>query len=217
MSYAAGLGRWVGAGAAVALAAGLLAAGPVATAQVEAGRGAAVVEVNAPARAARTTTVTISAPTCEGCLVQGSQYRLDQPSAKRGWSTKRGKVKNGTVSFTVPTRRTRGLAFTVHAPWEGLTGYAAVVAVSYSGSKPGDVPTLEDVVTKQRATACWAGTGKSAVTLTMEAHEVEVDGQQERVPGTIAWFTPTPKSWGPSRRIYDGVFGTQDVLACRKP
>lgn len=198
--------------AALMVTAGLLSLGPSAGAQpLES------VSASATPKGARTTTLTITAPGCEGCRIQPSQYRLDRPMAKRGWSTKARKVKDSVATFTLPTARTRGLTFTVDAPWEGRTGYVAVATVAFAGTEVGDVPTLEEAITYQRATACWAGTSRTTAALTLEAHEVEVDGIDGRVSGTIAWFTPTPASWGPSRRIFDGVNGTQDVIGCRKP
>ena len=70
-------------------------------------------------------------------------------------------------------------------------------------------------MTKRRASACWEGVRRRAITVPLVVEEVEVDGVQGRVPGSIA-FVPTTQSWlAPMRRVWDGVLGSQDVNICR--
>lgn len=78
----------------------------------------------------------------------------------------------------------------------------------------GDPVTLEEAVTKTRASACWEGVRRRSVTVPLVVEEVEVDGVHERVAGSIA-FVPTTQSWlRPMREVWDGVLGSQDVNIC---
>jgi hypothetical protein len=123
-------------------------------------------------------------------------------------------VRDGSVTFDIPTRRTWGLSVAVKAPWEGHTGYRTTVAWRYNGNLQGDSVTLEQAVTKTRAAACWEGVRRREVTVPLVVEQVEVDGVQGRVPGSIA-FTPTTQSWlRPMREVWDGVLGSQDVNIC---
>ena len=89
------------------------------------------------------------------------------------------------------------------------------VAWRYGGMLVGDAVTLEEAVTKRRASACWEGVRRGHVTVPLVVEEVEVDGVHGRVPGSIA-FVPTTSSWlPPMRRTVDGVLGSQDVNICR--
>ena len=75
--------------------------------------------------------------------------------------------------------------------------------------------TLEDAVTSKRASACWEGVRRRAVSVPLVVERVEVDGVHERVPGSIA-FVPTTAGWlAPMREVWDGVLGSQDINICR--
>ena len=65
----------------------------------------------------------------------------------------------------IPTRRTWGMSATVRAPWEGHTGYVTTVAWRYAGKSVGDRVTLEEAVTRTRASACWEGTRRRHLTI----------------------------------------------------
>ena len=80
------------------------------------------------------------------------------------------------------------------------------------GTYVGDTVTLEEAVTRTRASACWEGVRRRNVTVPLVVEEV--DGVHGRVPGSIA-FVPTTESWlKPMRRTWDGVLGSQDVNIC---
>ena len=168
------------------------------------------------AAAARTTRLTFTVDDCEGCEVQvvSARSTLDA-DVVHVWQSRTKEVTDGAVSFRVPTRLTSGLSATVHAPWEGHTGYVTTVAWRYNGEAVGDTVTLEEAVTKKRASACWEGTRRRAVTLPLVVEEVEVLGVKKRVPGSIAYL-PTTQSWlPPMRQVVDGVLGSQDLNICR--
>lgn len=153
---------------------------------------------------------------CEGCVVQLMQARetLDA-DVVHTWASGTRAVEGGKVTFRLPPRRTSGMSVTVRAPWEGRTGYATTVAWRYNGKRVGDAVTLEEAVTKKRASACWEGTRRRDVTIPVVVEEVEVDGIRGRVPGSIAFVAETMPWLDPMRRVVDGVLGSQDVNLCR--
>lgn len=166
--------------------------------------------------AAPRTRLTFTVEDCEGCEVQLVQARrtLDA-DVVHVWQSKTRAVEDAKVTFRIATRRTWGMSVTVRAPWEGQTGYATTLAWRYNGERVGDPVTLDEAVTKRRASACWEGTRQRRVTVPIVVEEVEVDGVHERVPGSIA-FVPTTSSWlEPMREVWDGVLGSQDVNICR--
>ena len=169
-----------------------------------------------PRAAAPRTTLTFVVDDCEGCEVRLANARstLDA-DVVHVWESRTRTVEDGRVTFRVATRRTWGMSATVAAPWEGHTGYVTTVAWRYGGERVGDRVTLEEAVTKSRASACWEGVRRRRVTLTLVVEEVEVRGVHEIVPGSIA-FVPTTQGWlPPMRRVVDGVLGSQDVDVCR--
>lgn len=190
------------AGAAL-LAGSLAATAPPAHAQVE-------------DRAAARTTLTFTVDDCEGCEVQlvNARSTLDA-DVVRVWQSQTKEVRDGTVTFRVATRRTWGLSATVRAPWEGHTGYLTTVAWRYNGEGVGDAVTLEEAVTKKKASACWEGVRSRAVTVPLVVEKVRVRGVKGKVAGSIA-FVPTTESWlAPMREVWGGVLGSQDVNVCR--
>ena len=167
-------------------------------------------------RAVPRTKLTFTVADCEGCEVQlvNARSALDA-DVVHVWQSRTRKVEDGKVTFRVASKRTWGMSVTVVAPWEGHTGYLATVAWRYNGEHVGDAVTLEEAVTKKKASACWEGTRQRRVRIPLVVEEVEVDGVHERVPGTIA-FVPTTESWlPPMREVWDGVLGSQDVNICR--
>jgi hypothetical protein len=162
------------------------------------------------------TRLTFTVADCEGCEVQlvNARSTLDA-DVVHVWQSRTRTVEDGKVTFRVASRRTWGMSVTVRAPWEGHTGYVTTVAWRYNGERVGDAVTLEEAVTKKRASACWEGTRQRRVRIPLVVEEVEVDGVHERVPGSIA-FVSTTQSWlEPMRRVWDGVLGSQDVNVCR--
>jgi len=102
----------------------------------------------------------------------------------------------------------------VRTPWEGHTGYLTTVAFRYGGMQPGDDVGFHTAREKTKASACWEGVRRRNVTVPLVVKEVEVDGAQKRVPGSIA-VVPTTESWlNPMREVIDGVLGSQDVNLC---
>ena len=107
------------------------------------------------------------------------------------------------------------MSVAVKAPWEGWTGYRTTVAWRYNGDVQGDTVTVEQAVTKKKASACWEGVRTREVTVPLVVEKVRVDGVKNEVDGSIA-FVPTTQSWlRPMREVWDGVLGSQDVNICR--
>ncbi|GAB3019669.1 hypothetical protein GCM10011376_28950 [Nocardioides flavus (ex Wang et al. 2016)] len=185
------------------LLAGSLAATPPAHALVE-------------DRSAGRTTLTFTVDDCEGCEVQlvNARRTLDA-DVVHVWQSRPKQVRDGKVTFRVVARRTWGMSATVRAPWEGHTGYATTVAWRYNGEGVGDTVTLEEAVTKKKASACWEGVRSRAVTVPLVVEKVRVRGVKGKVAGSIA-FVPTTQSWlAPMREVWGGVLGSQDVNVCR--
>ena len=171
----------------------------------------------APERVAEPRTrLTFVVDDCEGCEVQlvNARSTLDA-DVVHVWQSRPRSVRDGRVTFRVATKRTWGLSVTVRAPWEGHTGYSTTVAWRYNGKGVGDTVTLQEAVTKKRASACWEGVRRRAITVPLVVEEVEVRGVTGNVPGSIA-FVPTTQSWlSPMRETVEGVLGSQDVNICR--
>ena len=195
------------------LARSVLAAAVLTAALVPTGAATAT-SADRPGSGAKRTTLTFTVADCEGCEVQLVNALQTRYTDVRVWSSRAKEVSDGTVSFNLPTKNTRGMSATVRAPWEGQTGYVTTVAWRYNGKAVGDAVTLEEAVTKRRASACWDGTRRRDVTVPLVVEQVEVDGVRDRVPGSIA-FVPTTASWQePMREVVGGVLGSQDVTIC---
>ena len=168
--------------------------------------------------AAPRTTLTFTVDDCEGCELQLTSALGTYAEADAGqvdiWSSRTRTVEDGSVTFTVPTRRTWGMSIAVKAPWEGWTGYRTTVAWRYNGMLVGDTVTLEQAVTRKKAAACWEGSRSREVTMPIVVEKVRVRGVKREVAGSIA-FVPTTQSWlHPMRDAVDGVLGSQDVNIC---
>lgn len=166
------------------------------------------------------TQLTFTVDDCEGCKIQLTSALGTYADADAGtleiWNSRTRTVRDGAVTFDIATMRTWGMSVAVDAPWEGFTGYRTTVAWRYNGNLVGDTVTMEEALTKQKASACWEGVRRRNVTVPLVVEEVEVDGAKgRRVPGSIA-FVPTTESWlRPMRDVVDGVLGSQDVNICR--
>lgn len=164
------------------------------------------------------TTLTFTVDDCEGCELQLTSALGTIKEANAGkvdiWSSRTRTVEDGSVTFTIPTKRTWGMSVAVRAPWEGHTGYRTTIAWRYNGELQGDTVTLEEAVTKKKASACWEGVRTREVTVPLVVAKVRVQGVKKEVAGSIA-FVPTTQSWlQPMREVWDGVLGSQDVNIC---
>ncbi len=164
------------------------------------------------------TSLTFTVDDCEGCELQLTSALGTYAEADAGnvdiWTSKVRTVHNGSVTFDMLTRHTWGMSVAVRAPWEGFTGYRTTLAWRYNGKYVGDTVTLEEAVTKTKASACWEGSRSREVTMPIVVEKVRVQGQKKQVAGSIA-YVPTTQSWlHPMRAALDGVLGSQDVNIC---
>jgi hypothetical protein len=195
-----------------ALAGATLLAGSLASVPAQAQSAQSHPDRSAAAR----TTLTFTVDDCEGCEVQlvNARSTLDA-DVVHVWQSRTKEVRDGEVTFTIPARRTWGMSATVVAPWEGFTGYRTTVAWRYNGERVGDPVTLDEAVTKTKASACWEGVRSREVVVPLVVEKVRVRGQKKVVDGSIA-FVPTTTSWlPPMREVHEGVLGSQDVNICR--
>ena len=169
--------------------------------------------------AAPRTALTFTVDDCEGCEIQLTSALGTYAEADAGqvdiWTSRTRTVRNGSVTFDILTKHTWGMSVAVEAPWEGHTGYRTTLAWRYNGELQGDEVTLEEAVTKKKASACWEGVRSREVTVPIVVEKVRVMGVHKEVAGSIA-FVPTTQSWlRPMREVWDGVLGSQDVNICR--
>ena len=161
---------------------------------------------------APTTTLTLQVTGCNGCHLRLTQALNGR---QKVWQSKQHTVKDGTVSWTVPTIRTHGLSITVLAPWDGGAGYVPTVVFRYAAEKVGDHVTKAEARTKKRASSCWAGTTASAATLPLtvvHARSTNPPGDPIRTPRA---FVPVTQKWEkPMDRAWHGIAGTQDAIWC---
>ena len=164
------------------------------------------------------TALTFTVDDCEGCELQLTSALGTYAEADAGqvdiWNSRTKTVEDGSVTFTIPTKRTWGMSVAVKAPWEGHTGYRTTLAWRYNGELQGDAVSLAEAVTKNKASACWEGVRSREVTMPIVVEKVRVRGVKKMVAGSIA-FVPTTQSWlHPMREAWDGVLGSQDVNIC---
>jgi hypothetical protein len=146
-----------------------------------------------------------------------TQARWDDtaPNGVRYWSSREKTVRDGAVTFTVPTRRTHGLSITVDAPWERRLPYVTQLVFRYRGERPGDVVGVREARHKRFASGCWTGTRQSDVTLPLTVRKIwTTDNRGDRTRGSIAYVTTSRHSMAPMRRAVRGVLGSQDVQVC---
>lgn len=200
---------------ALAAAGGGLLAAP---AQAQAPAATTTAPMTSTRSAKPMTTVTFDLHGCKACritlnqAVQGRQHI---------WQTKSKKAHDGTVTFTVPTKRTHGLDASIEAPWESSngipTGFVSQIAFRYGQEKPGSTVSFHEARAKRRASACWAGTSASDVTIPVRVRKVKVEGTTGRTNATLAWAKPTQEFLRPMKRTVKGIYGTQEVPICKAP
>jgi hypothetical protein len=199
--------RVASAALAIAIALSVLAATTTGTAT-----GSAAAAEGSSYAAKSWTKVAFTVSGCEGCRLRLTQAR---DGRKNVWQSKSRTVTDGLVTWRVPTSRTRGLSVTVLAPWDGGAGYVPTVAFRYAGTDVGDTVTNATAKSKKRASACWAGTTRSAVTVpitVVRADGVTPTGQRIKTPRAFASVT---QRWDqPMERVRRGISGTQDVVFC---
>lgn len=177
------------------------------------------------ASATPSTTVTLKVSGCDGCTIAvynttSARFRnTGKPQAK-------SKVRSGRATFVVPTALTRGLAFTLadSGPYTSV-GYHPDVALDLKGRAAGKSVSTARAKDATAARRCWAGTTKSAVTITVHSFTFRVKDytQGNKLVTSIAlWASPDLKGYGkatrlePHNKVYPGVaqLGNQGAPNC---
>jgi hypothetical protein len=160
-----------------------------------------------------TTKVSVQAAGCEGCQIQLMNGALRSENV---WGSADKTVAGGSASFSVPRPLTRGISATVVPPWEGTTGYTALIAWRYAGHNAGDPVSFSDARSQTRGSACWAGTSKSSVDIALTVRKVRVQGTTGPTAGTIAYAQVTQPWLPPMMDAGKGVVGSQEEIVCHR-
>ncbi|MEZ5186631.1 MAG: hypothetical protein R2720_12875 [Candidatus Nanopelagicales bacterium] len=141
------------------------------------------------------TNLTIRVRGCSGCSVTAVH------SVHPSWDSiddsviwrKSVKVRKGVARLTVPTGRTRGLAFELYAGKYDGGGSVTMVALRYAGKRVGSRVGWFASARGKRGSYCWAGTDRSRATLKVRTQR-SIDRSVPRgAPGRYlirAWASP---------------------------
>lgn len=138
------------------------------------------------------TSIELKVQGCKGCRIQPVQNKNESLT----WSGRSRKVRDGSVSFTVPTRRTDHMAFLVYAPFDELAqgGIPMVIAVGFKAREPRSKITPRYAAKARQVSGCWRGTTGSTVRRTLVVNKVKIkDSLISEDPITVAagYFTRT--------------------------
>jgi hypothetical protein len=186
--------------------------GAPATAEPEA---AATPSTHRTAPAGQRTSVAFLVDGCNRCHVR--LYQAVE-GRQRVWESHTHRVRDGRVSFGVPTRRTHGLSASLSAPWEGSTGAVTQIVFRYAHEQAGSEVGDREARGKRRASGCWAGTKDRQVLLPLTVRKARIPGV-DGTPTTAAraWIGTTARWWRPMLRTFRGILGAQDVVFCTRP
>ncbi|HEX3929898.1 MAG TPA: hypothetical protein VHW64_04300 [Nocardioides sp.] len=159
----------------------------------------------------KTTKLTLTAANCDGCQIQVMNGALRPENT---WEAKEQTMTHGQVTVRVPRDETRGISATVYAPWEGNTGYTTVVAWRYGGQKVGSNVDVATARASRHGSACWGGTTAKSLTVPLTIRKVRVQGNTGPTHGSVAFASVTQPWLRPMMRAYDGILGSQEVIAC---
>ena len=160
-----------------------------------------------------TTKLTFTAANCTGCQIGVMNGALRPENT---WSAAPRVMKNGQVTFRIPRNATRGISTTVYGPWEGNTGYTALLAWRYAGEKVGDAVPFKTARAASRGSACWGGSSAKSLTIPLTIRKVRTGGNTGPTAGTIA-FAQVTQSWlKPMMQADRGILGSQEVITCQK-
>jgi hypothetical protein len=178
----------------------------------------------------KTTTLKIVVTGCEGCTI-GWQRALASdtsvaPKRPRFLDGESKKVSGGQVTFTIPTKSTQGVSFTISAPWEGFTDYVTNIVLgsdSLAGTNAAPVGTKMSTAQakkRQEGSPCWNGTTKAKTVIYVSVAKIRVKDPKATAP--LAWASPTVSTILPGLNGGDsppvsltrGTIGNQDAFYC---
>lgn len=180
----------------------------------------------------KTTTLKIVVTGCEGCTI-GWQREIDRdgsvtPKRPRFLDGESKKVSGGQVTFTIPTKSTQGVSFTINAPWEGFTDYVTNIVLgsdSLVGTNAAPVGTKVSTAQakkRQEGSPCWNGTTKAKTVIYVSVAKIKVKGPARVVTAPLAWASPTVSTIlpglnggdSPPVSLTQGTTGNQDAFPC---
>ncbi len=169
--------------------------------------GTSAAAAPSPRGDAGVTRVVLHIPNCSGCSITRLRGQYYYGASKT--------VKNGKVSFIVPTSDTRRMAFAVTKS-SVKVNYLPLLVMSYSG-KSGVYTSASTASKARKASICWAGTKSSVAHLYFKTSWVTMAGfptGTTKVPRV--WAYPSVGSIGkwsiPASA--KGIPGTQNNASC---
>ena len=158
------------------------------------------------------TTLVLKVPSCPKCTIDLTRAITGH---QKVWRSKNHHVRDGKVTFVLPTARTKGLSLEIYAPWDNACDCNTNIVTRYRGVDPGE--RLTDTVArhKRRAEGCWAGTTASRFTMTVHVARFKAP-QPDGQPGHVmrAYVNPQVASIAPMTRTFKGTLGNQDAFYC---
>lgn len=162
------------------------------------------------------TRVRLHVDRCVHCPVRLVQAVLRPGHGARVWRTGAQRVRNGWVTFSVPTRRTEGMSIEVDPRWSTLEAVSNVV-FRYAHTALGQRIDPATARHKDHAEGCWAGTEASKVTLQVRVVRfptVDSDGHHGFAPR--AWLARSHPALRPMVQAFKGAIGNQDAFYCTR-
>ncbi len=167
---------------------------------------------SAAASPSTTVTLTFVGQSCEGCVVTPQAFVV---GATGSYSAKSRKVRDGRVSFVVPTEQTRGMSFTINTARPAAINALPVIVMQYRGAAPGTRVTRAQAVRAKSASPCWSGTDQAEVEFQVRVSSVMTAGfPSGRAKVPVAWVVPTQEAFGGFGRQFKGVLAGQDTWPC---
>jgi hypothetical protein len=161
--------------------------------------------------AAQQTKITLKVNSCQHCPMQLVQAISGRQHV---WSTAYKHVKDGKVTFKVPTSRVDGMSINLDPRWSGVNAVTNVV-IRYGQEKVGRKVTAAEAKAKKQAAGCLAATGLSGFTLNIQVRKFKVrDIQGNPSQAPRAWVGHTAAWSPPMTRTFKGSLGNQDEFYC---
>ncbi len=135
------------------------------------------------------TKLTLKAAHCTGCQIGVMNGALRPENT---WSVAPKTMKDGAVTVRVPRNLTHGISTTVYGPWEGTTGFTALVAWRYAGQSVGGHVDFATARGSHRGSPCWDGTDQKALTVALTIRKVRT----RATPARPTAPSPSPRSLG---------------------
>jgi len=171
-----------------------------------------------PSQADSMTVLTIKVANCPSCTVFVTSGVYNGGSVSFQGQIK---LQKGTGTISVPTLLTRGLHFGLNTPDQrSQPGAVPVAALKFNGMKAGQKVSTKVALSKRHALPCWAGTTKSAVTLSFIAYRWTVKGDMYfSGKGISFWASPQLPSLPTfdsdvEMQVNHGGLGTQQNFEC---